>query len=122
MNGEVKASVISVEDVKDVLSKLKTQREVLNNTFKNEIENVLHSSQLCFSIAGVDYSAVYDSFNRTFTQLDNRFESLIKVLDNGVIDKYSDLINAVNKMFNKDFGNQINYLLEINNKNDDEVK
>ena len=114
MNGS-EVSSISIEEVKVVLNNLKAQNELIKNTFKNEIVNVLQLSESCLSVAGLDYSKIYDSLNETFTKVDERFINLINALDGVVIKNYNQTSDTVSKMFNNDFANQLSDLLDVNN-------
>lgn len=107
-------STITFDDVNQVLQTLKKQKDVLNSAYTKQIASVLESSQACFSVAGLDYSQISDAFNKTFTNLDSNFYSLVDVLENDVLKKYSSLVLAVKEMFNSKFASEMSALLELN--------
>ena len=111
-NGDKTA--ISAAELKSVLSSLKTQREAISNEYNNNIKRVLESSSSCFSVAGLDYSKIIETFDDTFGTMDKNFESLIYVLENDVIKNYSELIEAIKQLFTKNFADKLINLLGLN--------
>ena len=112
-NGISGSTAISNEELKSVLSSLKTQRETIQTTYNTMIKKVLESSSSCFSVSGLDYSSIISVFDSTFKTLDNHFESLITLLENGVIKRYSELAMAIRQMFGADFAAKLSELIGL---------
>lgn len=104
-------TAITVAELKTVLNSLKEQQESMQSTYNSLIKPVLDSSSQCFQVAGLDYTEIESIFNKTFSSVDNKFASLINVLENDVIGKYSELALALKKLFGNDFATQLNDLL-----------
>ena len=106
-------AAITTEELKSVLSSLKTQKETISNTYNNMIVKVLDNSASCFSVSGLDYSKISEAYKETFTKLDQNFEKLIDLLENHVIKKYSELAAALRQMFDVEFASKMEELLGI---------
>ena len=107
-------NAITTAELRSVLNSLKTQRESIRYEYNNNIKRVLDSSSQCFSVAGLDYSTIIETFNDTFGTMDKNFENLIDVLENNVIRNYTELVAAIRKMFGKSFADKLINLLGIN--------
>lgn len=108
---------ITIDELKAVLSSLKTQRDSINNTYTNDIKKVLESSDTCLKVAGLDTTAINNSISNTFKNLDSYFNGLIDVLENDIILNYSELTEALRQMFGSDFAAQMASLLELYQRN-----
>ena len=106
-------SAITIEELKRVLTSLKNQREIISSEYKNNIKKVLESSSSCISVSGLDMTSVNSAFDSTFTTLDRNFDMLISVLENNVIRNYSELAEAIRRLFGAQFAAQISELLGI---------
>lgn len=107
----VNGSAITTQELKAVLNSLKTQQENIRNEYKNRIKSVLDSSSSCFSVAGLNYSTIIETFDDTFETLDKNFENLIYILENKVIKNYTELVAAIRQMFGKSFADKLVQLL-----------
>lgn len=106
-------SAITIEELNKVLTSLKKQREIISNEYKNNIRKVLETSGSCISVSGLDMTSVNSAFDSTFTTLDRNFDMLISVLENNVIKNYSELAEAIRRLFGPQFASQISDLLGI---------
>ncbi|MBQ6497493.1 MAG: hypothetical protein IJI58_02125 [Bacilli bacterium] len=109
-------NAITTAELKTVLTSLKNQREAISNEYNNNIRRVLDSSSSCFSVAGLDYNTIIDTFDDTFSTMDKNFENLIYVLENNIIKNYTELVAAIRQMFGKSFADKLTNLLGINSK------
>ena len=109
----VDGTVITTSELKEVLNSLKTQRETIKTTYDTMVKKVLESSSSCFSVSGLDYSLIISNFDSTFETIDNNFNSLIDVLENGVIKTYSELAIAIRQMFSEEFATKMSELIGI---------
>ncbi len=105
---------VSIVDLKNVLTSLKKQRDILNNEYKGSISSVLDSSQSCLGVAGLNTAVIKESFNNVFKNINTSLDALINVLENNVIKNYSELAEAIRKLFNNDFASKMNDLLGTN--------
>ena len=64
-------------------------------------------------VSGIDYSQIESIFSSTYTQLNKDYEELINVLNNTVIANYTELAEAIRKMFNQDFATKLNGILGL---------
>lgn len=115
-NSVSNVSKITLDEVKVVLNSLKEQRETISSVYNSEISTVLESSSSCLTVAGLDYSQIIDTFNSTFTKLDERYYALIDVLENNVIKNYDELVTVIRQMFNDTFAKQMEELLGLTSK------
>ena len=106
-------SAITIEELNKVLTSLKQQKEIISNEYKNNISKVLENSSSCISVSGLDMSSVTSAFQSTFNTLDRNFDTLINVLENNVIKNYTELAEAIRKLFGAQFASQISDLLGI---------
>ena len=104
-------TAISLAELKAVASSLQSQKDTMYSLYKNNIVSILESTRSCFKVAGVDYSAIENSFKSTYTELNRRYEELINVLNNDIIAGYTELTSAIVQLFNKDFASKFNQLL-----------
>ena len=107
------SSAITIEELKKVLQSLKEQKDIINKTYNERIVTVINNSASCLSVAGLDYSKIEASYKDTFTKINNNFENLINLLENDVIKNYSELAMAIKQMFNVDFANKMESLLNL---------
>lgn len=109
----VNGSAITTQELRRVVNSLRTQQETIRNEYQNKIKGVLDSSSSCFTVAGLNYSTIIDTFDGTFETLDKNFENLIYILENKVIKNYAELIEAIRQMFGKTFADKLTQLLGI---------
>ncbi len=102
---------VSIEDLQNVLASLKKQKEVINGEYNGPIKSVLESSASCLSVAGLDITTISNTFNKVFGDIDTNLDALIDVLENKVIKSYSELAEAIRKMFNDEFRTKMEELL-----------
>lgn len=107
------SSRISIDELKRVLASLKEQRDTINSTYNNSIKRVLESSTGCFTVSGLNNEVIITSFDNTFKKLNDNFNGLINVLENNVINTYSELTIAIRQLFGEQFANKLIDLLEI---------
>ncbi len=107
------SSTVTIDELKRVLESLKTQRETINSVYNDKIQSVINNSASCFGIAGLDCTKIEESYRDTFATINTNFEKLIDILENDVIKNYSELSLAIKQMFNIDFANQMETLLNL---------
>ncbi len=105
-------NAISITELNSVVTSLKNQKQSLSDA-RLQIKNVLDSSSSCLSVSGLSYADISEAFDKTFNDLDNRFDALIKILETDVIKNYLELISVIRKVFNQEFASRISDLLEI---------
>ncbi len=106
-------TAITIDELKNVLTSLKEQRDTINSTYNSMVRGVLESSSSCFSVSGLSYDNIISSFDKTFKELNSNFNTLIDVLDKNVIQNYSELAIAIKKMFGTDFAKKMSELLDL---------
>ena len=106
---------ISLGELKSIAKSLETERQQINSTYKSKIIPVLESSKKCFFVAGLDTQEIIENFNSIFNDTDTRLTNLINVLNNNVIAEYSEIAQAITKMFNSDFASKLRSLLNLKN-------
>ena len=104
---------VTIEDLKLVLSSLKSQKETINSIYNGKIKSVLESSNSCLSVSGLDYSSIINTFDSTFNELDYNFETLISVLEKNVIGTYTELAGTLKNMFGTEFASKMTDILGI---------
>ena len=90
-----------------------TKKDTINTLYKNKIKAVLTSTNTCFGVNGVDFSDIENAFNNSFNNLNNYYGDLINVLNNDVIARYSELLDALRKTFNQDLKSKLMSYLKI---------
>ncbi len=106
-------SAISLDQLKTVANSLEEQRQAIYNTYNQKVKKVLTSSQQCFQVAGLDFSQIESSFNTTFNTVNTNLQGLVLLLNNDVIRNYSEVSEALKKLFNTDLAKQLESLLSI---------
>ena len=108
-----KDTSISLDELKAVAKSLQSQKDTINTLYKNKIKAVLTSTNTCFGVNGVDFSDIENAFNNSFNNLNNYYGDLINVLNNDVIARYSELLDALRKTFNQDLKSKLMSYLKI---------
>lgn len=106
-------NMISTAELQTVLASLKSQKEIIEDTWKNIVFPVLESSSSCFSVAGLNYENIQSELGHIFSQTCLRLDSLIFVLENDVIKNYSEVAYSIRQIFNADFAAQMADLLPL---------
>ena len=110
MDGKVS---VSIDELRMVAQSLRKQNEELQSQYTGTIKSVLDSSAACLNVAGVDISSINSAYSKVFSDINTGMEQLIDVLENSVIKNYSELSEALKKMFNSDFKNKMEELLGV---------
>ena len=106
-------AAISIDELNGVLSSLKTQREIISETYNSMVKKVLENSSSCFAISGLDFTTIQSTFDSTFKAIDANFDSLITVLESDVIKNYLELISTIRRMFGQEFASKMSELLGV---------
>ena len=102
---------VSIESLKQAASKLETQRDKIYKTYKNEVIPVLDSSKECLQISGVDTEETKQQFNTVYNSLNKQLSGLVSLLNDTIIPNYSELVDILRSMFNKDFASKFQSLI-----------
>ncbi len=105
-------SMVTIEELRRVLSSLETQKDIIHDTYYNKIKAALESSKDCFRISGLDFATIEQTYDNNFRKIDLEMQKLIAQL-NTAISKYSELTVVIKQLFNKDFASQLSQLLDL---------
>ena len=104
-------SLISTEGLKEIANNINAKRDEISTLYKNSITNVLTESKEAISVSGVNYDDFMNKFGKTFEALDARLGELSEVLINQIIPNYDSLSGQIQNIFNKDFADEMNGII-----------
>jgi hypothetical protein len=110
---DINVSRIRFDEVGKILESLKQQKETINKVYNTKIIKVLESSQQCFQVANLNYAEINETIAKTFNSLDKKYYNLIDVLENNVLRGYTEVVLAIQQMFNSEFASQMSELLGV---------
>ena len=102
---------VSTEDLRKVANELLQRKDSLNNIYTNQVKRVMEDSREAISISKLDFNEFDIEFQKAFTNLGNRIESLANALNNQILPKYDDLSISIRNAFNNEFASQMQSLL-----------
>ena len=102
---------VSIDSLKEAAAKLEKQRKNIINTYKKKVVPVLDSSKECLKVSGVDIEETKTKFNKVYDDLDKKLEKLFSVLNDKVIPNYSELVDILRDLFNKEFATEFQNLI-----------
>lgn len=102
---------VSIDSLKEAATKLEKQRSNIMNTYKKKVVPVLDSSKECLKVSGVDTEETKASFNNVYNNLNKKLEKLVSVLNDKVIPNYSELVDILRDLFNKEFAAEFQNLI-----------
>lgn len=104
---------ITLEEIKTVLNTLKQQRDIINNSYNQDIKKVLESSNSCLQVAGLDTSQINQTIGDTFKSINENMNGLVGVLENDVIKNYAEVATTLKQMFGSNFAAKLSELLNL---------
>lgn len=102
---------VSTEGLKEIANNINTKRDEIATLYKNSITKVLTESKDAISISGINFDEFLSKFGKTFETLDTRLGELSNVLVNQIIPNYDEINVQIKQIFNQDFANQMNDIL-----------
>ena len=102
---------VSIDSLKEAATKLEKQRSNIMTTYKKKVVPVLDSSKECLKVSGVDSEETKTNFNKVYDNLNKELEKLVSVLNDKVIPNYSELVDILRDLFNKDFATEFQNLI-----------
>ena len=109
----MKKTYISLDGLKDIAKSLDTERQQILSTYNTKIAPALSSSDKYFHVAGLNTNDIMANFEQIFKNVDNEVGNLTNILNNLVVDEYSQQLLAVQQMFNKDFATKLKDYLNM---------
>ncbi len=105
---------VSIEGLKEVSVSLNEKRNKIGDIYNRELYPLIRDF---YCTMDAKYGeAKLASYNALYTSINNRLNELCDLLNNGVIEDYSEIVNSTIKLFDEGFNSQIEDLL----KNDEE--
>ncbi len=105
---------VSIEGLKEVSVSLNEKRNKIGDIYKRELYPLIRDFYCTMDAKYCE--AKLASYNALYTSINNRLNELCDLLNNGVIEDYSEIVNSTIKLFDEGFNSQIEDLL----KNDEE--
>ena len=102
---------VSIDSLKEAATKLEKQRASIYDTYTSQVVPVLDSSKECLKVSGVDTEETKTQFNKVYDNLNKKLEELVSVLNDKVIPNYTELVEILRTLFNKDFATEFKNLI-----------
>ena len=107
------SAYIDSEELKTIASDMKTKINNIMENYQNQASSAITLGQEAIQISGLDITQINDSFNKIFTNLSTRINSLADFLVNNVANEYDETSVSIINTFNNDFASSLSNLLGI---------
>ena len=104
---------VNSEELKLIASGMKTKAASIMESYQNEASSAILMGSECLQISGLDTTTLLNSFNKIFTNLGTRINTLADFLSTTVANEYDNTTAAIANEFNNNFANEIASILGI---------
>lgn len=104
---------VNSEELKLIASGMKTKATSIMESYQNEASSAILMGSECLQISGLDTTTLLNSFNKIFTNLGTRINTLADFLSTTVANEYDNTTAAIANEFNNNFANEIASILGI---------
>lgn len=102
---------VNSEELKIVASSMKTKSNSILEIYQSDIMNAINMGNECLQISGLDSSILLSSFNKIFTNINDRISNLSDFLNNVVANEYDIVSASIIKEFDSNFASELAKLL-----------
>lgn len=104
---------VNSEELKLIASGMKNKATIIMDAYQNDIVTALTMGSEALQISGLDTTTVLNSFNKIFTNINTRINTLADFLLTTVTNEYDEVSAAITNEFDNNFANEIAGLLGI---------
>ena len=104
---------VNSEELKLIATGMKTKATSIMESYQNEASSAILMGSECLQISGLDTTTLLNSFNKIFTNLGTRINTLADFLSTTVANEYDNTTTAIANEFNNNFANEIAGILGI---------
>lgn len=104
---------VNSEELKLIATGMKTKATSIMESYQNEASSAILMGSECLQISGLDTTTLLNSFNKIFTNLGTRINTLADFLSTTVANEYDNTTAAIANEFNNNFANEIASILGI---------
>lgn len=105
--------ILDLDGMKTVSNSLNQEKTRVEEIFNQDIVEILLNSEECLTKQGLNYEEYCGEIGELFDKFNNSINDLTEVLSNKIIPRYENLTGDLTSLFNTDFANKMNSLLEI---------
>jgi len=107
---------IQTDQLRTTTQRLIDETMEINNLFQGKVIPTLNACQEDLKVSGLNYDEVQTTFNNVFNSIVNQLNELSDAMENKIIPKYEQAAASISKLFNQDFANQMNTIMNNINK------
>lgn len=102
---------VNSEELKIVASSMKTKSNSILEIYQSDIMNAINMGNECLQVSGLDSSILLSSFNKIFTNINDRISNLSDFLNNVVANEYDIVSSSIISEFDSNFAGELAKLL-----------
>lgn len=102
---------VNSEELKIVASSMKTKSNSILEIYQSDIMNAINMGNECLQVSGLDSSILLSSFNKIFTNINDRIGNLSDFLNNVVANEYDIVSSSIISEFDSNFAGELAKLL-----------
>lgn len=102
---------VNSEELKIVASSIKTKSNSILEIYQSDIMNAINMGNECLQVSGLDSSILLSSFNKIFTNINDRISNLSDFLNNVVANEYDIVSSSIISEFDSNFAGELAKLL-----------
>ena len=104
---------VNSEELKLIATGMKTKVTSIMESYQNDASSAILMGSECLQISGLDTTTLLNSFNKIFTNLGTKINTLADFLSTTVANEYDSTTSAIANEFNNNFANEIAGILGI---------
>lgn len=104
---------VNSEELKLIATGMKTKATSIMESYQNDASSAILMGSECLQISGLDTTTLLNSFNKIFTNLGTKINTLADFLSTTVANEYDSTTSAITNEFNNNFANEIAGILGI---------
>ena len=107
---------IKTSDLKNISKNMNEKKNEIIRIYNDEIKPLLIDSKDCIEYSNQKYDEIDKIFNDSFEKFDIGFDEMMDTLNNKVIPLYENLASNIRVLFNDQFKENFEALVDLNNK------
>ena len=104
---------VNSEELREIAQNMKLKASNIMEAYQNDATSAILTGSESIQISGLDTTQVLNSFNKIFTNLSTRINTLADFLINMVANEYDRVSIAIKNEFDNEFANEIAKLLGL---------
>lgn len=112
----MKQDLIDIERIKEFGKKLENHKNQIMNYYQNLMGKLLIETNQSLMLDNNKYEEIEKNLKKNIEKWDDNIESLLYILSNQIIPIYQDSTYEINNLFDNNFAQIMNEILEIQGK------